>query len=119
MKRARQKKRRATTTTTSQRANGLISGFIEHQNMPKREWKNQHASRAGRGGPVVDEGAASTTAGSLAAGDGVYRSLDPLDPRRVSLDIFEAYCQEMLATKSVARRAYLITKMRVSDRTIF
>ncbi len=40
--------------------------------------------------------------------------LDPLDPRKVSLDIFELYCQEMLMASSVGRRAYLIDKMRVS-----
>lgn len=41
-------------------------------------------------------------------------SLDPLDPRRVSLDIFEVYCHEMLTTAEVGRRAFLIKKMRVS-----
>jgi hypothetical protein len=40
---------------------------------------------------------------------------DPLDPRKVSLDIFENYCQEMLNSDDIGRRAYLIVKMRVSD----
>lgn len=39
---------------------------------------------------------------------------DPLDPRRLSLDIFEVYCHEMLNTGEVGRRAFLIKKMRVS-----
>ena len=51
---------------------------------------------------------------SLAMGEIIYRSLDPLDPRKVSLDIFELYCHEMLATPHVRRRAYLAEKMRVS-----
>lgn len=42
---------------------------------------------------------------------------DPLDPRKVSLDIFENYCQEMLNTDNIGRRAYLIVQMRVSDLT--
>jgi hypothetical protein len=41
-------------------------------------------------------------------------TLDPLDPRRVSLDIFEVYCHEMVTTGEVRRRAFLIKKMRVS-----
>jgi hypothetical protein len=86
--------------------------------MPTRGGKNQRPFRAARDDPAVDSGAAITTTGSLAAGGDVYRSLDPLDPRRVSLDIFEAYCHEMLATESVDRRAYLIGKMKVSDRAI-
>jgi hypothetical protein len=44
----------------------------------------------------------------------IYQSLDPLDPRKVSLDIFEMYCHEMVNTPSVGRRAYLINKMKVS-----
>jgi hypothetical protein len=44
---------------------------------------------------------------------------DPLDPRKVSLDIFENYCQEMLNTDDIGRRAYLIVKMRVSDLTSY
>ena len=44
----------------------------------------------------------------------IYQSLDPLDPRKVSLDIFEMYCHEMVNTPSVSRRAYLINKMKVS-----
>ena len=48
------------------------------------------------------------------ANDAILASLDPLDPRRVSLDIFEVYCHEMVMTSSVGRRAYLIDKMRVS-----
>ncbi len=46
--------------------------------------------------------------------DTVMASLDPLDPRRVALDIFEVYCHEMVTTSSVGRRAYLIDRMRVS-----
>ena len=44
----------------------------------------------------------------------IYQSLDPLDPRKVSLEIFELYCHEMITAPIVGRRAYLITKMRVS-----
>jgi hypothetical protein len=44
---------------------------------------------------------------------------DPLDPRKVALDIFENYCQEMLNTDDIGRRAYLIVKMRVSDLTSY
>lgn len=47
--------------------------------------------------------------------DANVASLDPLDPRKVSLDIFEVYCHEMVMTSSVGRRAYLIEKMRVSS----
>ena len=42
-------------------------------------------------------------------------SLDPLDPRKVSLDIFELYCHEMIMSEEVPRRAYLIKKLRVSS----
>ena len=78
------------------------------------------SANAARDGPIDDDdGAARRTTGSLAAGEGVYRSLDPLDPRRVSLDIFEVYCHEMLASECVERRAYLINKTRVSNRTSF
>ena len=45
----------------------------------------------------------------------IYQSLDPLDPRKVSLEIFELYCHEMITAPIVGRRAYLITKMRVSS----
>lgn len=41
-------------------------------------------------------------------------SLDPLDPRRVSLDIFELYCYEAIMTNEVGRRVFLIKKLRVS-----
>ncbi len=40
-------------------------------------------------------------------------SLDPLDPRKVALDIFEVYCHEMVTTSTVGRKAFLIEKMRV------
>ena len=50
----------------------------------------------------------------LAVGESIYQALDPLDPRKVALDIFEVYCYEMLTTKFIGRRAYLIKKMRVS-----
>ena len=53
-------------------------------------------------------------AGDAAPGESVFASLDPLDPRKVSLDIFELYCQEMLTTPFVGRRVFLIKKMRVS-----
>ncbi|KAL7551416.1 hypothetical protein ACHAWF_017653 [Thalassiosira exigua] len=48
----------------------------------------------------------------LATRENNYESLDPLDPRKISLDVFELYCHEMLATDCVARRAFLISKMR-------
>ena len=48
-------------------------------------------------------------------GDNHQKLDDPLDPRKVSLDIFENYCQEMLNSDDIGRRAYLIVKMRVSD----
>ena len=47
-------------------------------------------------------------------GQMIYSSLDPLDPRRVSLDLFELYCYEMIMTQDVGRRVFLIKKMRVS-----
>ena len=59
---------------------------------------------------VAEEG----SAGAAAPGESVFASLDPLDPRKVSLDIFELYCQEMLTTPFVGRRVFLIKKMRVS-----
>ena len=49
----------------------------------------------------------------------IYQSLDPLDPRKVSLEIFELYCHEMITAPIVGRRAYLITKMRVSGDGLF
>jgi hypothetical protein len=45
-------------------------------------------------------------------------SLDPLDARRVSLDIFELYSYEAIMTEDVGRRAFLIGKMRVSPRVL-
>jgi len=42
-------------------------------------------------------------------------SLDPLDPRKVSLDLFELYCYEMIMTGDMSRRVFLIKKMRVSS----
>lgn len=56
----------------------------------------------------------TTTNDKLAVGESIYQALDPLDPRKVALDIFEVYCYEMLTTKFIGRRAYLIKKMRVS-----
>jgi len=54
------------------------------------------------------------SAWELAAGTvGIYQGLDPLDPRKVSFDLFELYCHELLNTEVVGRRAYLIDKMRV------
>ncbi len=54
-------------------------------------------------------------ADTLAMREDIYPSLDdPLDPRKVSLDIFEMYCHEMINTPMVGRRAYLINKMKVS-----
>ena len=43
----------------------------------------------------------------------ILDSLDPLDPRKISFDMFELYCQEMLMTSFVGRRVYLIEKTRV------
>ena len=51
---------------------------------------------------------------TLQVGEKIYLMLDPLDPRKIALDIFEVYCHEMLCTKFIGRRAYLIIKMRVS-----
>jgi len=51
---------------------------------------------------------------SIEVGELIYNTIDPLDPRKVSFDIFEAYCHEMLTTNYVGRRAYLISQMRVS-----
>ena len=56
----------------------------------------------------------TTTNDKLAVGESIYQALDPLDPRKVALDIFEVYCYEMLTTKFIGRRAYLIKTMRVS-----
>jgi hypothetical protein len=69
------------------------------------------ASNTARGGTVDDDSAVVAAGG---AGEGLYQSLDPLDPRRVSLDILELYCHEMLVTDLVDRRVYLIGKMMVS-----
>ena len=44
----------------------------------------------------------------------IYHRLDPLDARKVSLDIFEMYCHEMIHTPTVGRRAYLIERMKVN-----
>ena len=51
---------------------------------------------------------------SIEVGELIYNTIDPLDPRKVSFDIFEVYCHEMLTTNYVGRRAYLIGQMRVS-----
>lgn len=51
---------------------------------------------------------------SIEVGELIYNTIDPLDPRKVSFDIFEVYCHEMLTTNYVGRRAYLISQMRVS-----
>jgi len=59
-----------------------------------------------------DEGGARDDAADTT--QDIYQTLDPLDPRKVSLDIFEMYCHEMVNTPSVGRRAYLINKMKVS-----
>ena len=82
--------------------------------MAKLTKKFPAANNMARGGPNVDDESAVLVATGGGEGEGVYRSLDPLDPRRVSMDIFELYCQEMLVTDFVGRRAYLINKMRVS-----
>ncbi|KAL7541959.1 hypothetical protein ACHAXR_011387 [Thalassiosira sp. AJA248-18] len=71
------------------------------------------AEDEGRGNNGVD------ATDSVAMGESVYQSLDPLDPRKVSLDIFELYCQEMIMTTFVGRRVFLIKKMRyMIDRLI-
>ena len=42
-------------------------------------------------------------------------TLDPLDPRIVSRDIFELYCYEMIMEENeVRRRAFLVAKVKVS-----
>lgn len=46
--------------------------------------------------------------------DNIYQFLDPLDPRKVSLDIFEMYCHELVHTDSIGRMAYLMDKTKVS-----
>ncbi len=46
--------------------------------------------------------------------DNIYQLLDPLDPRKVSLDIFEMYCHELVHTDSIGRMAYLMDKTKVS-----
>ena len=53
---------------------------------------------------------------SIEVGELIYNTIDPLDPRKVSFDIFEAYCHEMLTTNYVGRRANLISQMRVSTK---
>ena len=70
---------------------------------------------------VADEGRSNDSDGSaidqtdsLAVGEFVYQSLDPLDPRKVALNMFELYCHELITTPSVSRRAFLIDEMRVS-----
>ena len=86
--------------------------------MAKLAKKVPAANNMARGGTTVDDESAVVVATGGGVGEGVYRSLDPLDPRRVSMDIFELYCQEMLVTDFVGRRAYLINKMRVSIYTL-
>lgn len=49
-----------------------------------------------------------------AAGEQMYQSLDPGDARKVSLDIFEWFCYQMLKTESVSRRAFLVKELSVS-----
>eukprot|EP00578_Thalassiosira_sp_NH16_P007264 CAMPEP_0181126696 /NCGR_PEP_ID=MMETSP1071-20121207/27779_1 /TAXON_ID=35127 /ORGANISM="Thalassiosira sp., Strain NH16" /LENGTH=582 /DNA_ID=CAMNT_0023212339 /DNA_START=166 /DNA_END=1914 /DNA_ORIENTATION=- len=68
---------------------------------------------------VADEGRSNDNDGSaidqtdsLAVGEFVYQSLDPLDPRKVALNMFELYCHELITTPSVSRRAFLIDEMR-------
>ena len=51
---------------------------------------------------------------SLAVGEMIYQDLDPLDSRKVALNLFEVYCHEMLSTKYIARRAFLLKEMKVS-----
>lgn len=65
-----------------------------------------------------DEMNANDYPDSLAIGQIIYNSLDPLDPRKVSLDMFELYCHEMLMTDFVGRRAYLIKKLTVSSHDV-
>lgn len=60
-----------------------------------------------------DDGRSAYHADAADAQD-MYHFLDPLDPRKVSLDIFEMYCHEMIITPMISRRAYLINKMKVS-----
>mmetsp|Transcript_27898 Transcript_27898/g.48240 ORF Transcript_27898/g.48240 Transcript_27898/m.48240 type:complete len:81 (-) Transcript_27898:718-960(-) len=64
---------------------------------------------------VTAEKAAAVRANdSLAKGKNIYQSLDPLEPAKVAMDIFEVYCREMLMTNFVGRRVFLIKSMRVS-----
>ena len=65
-------------------------------------------------GGVITSTATNNKDNVLQVGEKIYLMLDPLDPRKIALDIFEVYCHEMLCTKFIGRRAYLITKMRVS-----
>ncbi|KAL9180091.1 hypothetical protein ACHAXT_008061 [Thalassiosira profunda] len=64
--------------------------------------------------------AGSQDGGSLPGGRANDEPLDPLDPRRVSLDLFELYCFEMLSApyEHVGRRAYLVEKMRYMIRRL-
>ena len=62
--------------------------------------------------PALDDGSHEDAADS--GEDNIFQSVDPLDPRKVSLDIFEMYCHEMVNTPTIGRRAYLIIQMRVS-----
>lgn len=39
-------------------------------------------------------------------------SQDPLNPRKVAMDIFEAYCHDVLMTSSVERRSYLMNETK-------
>lgn len=62
---------------------------------------------------IVDDGG-SHDDGVTREDDNIYQPLDPLDPRKVSLDIFEMYCHELVHTDSIGRMAYLMDKTKVS-----
>eukprot|EP00581_Thalassiosira_minuscula_P013882 CAMPEP_0183736140 /NCGR_PEP_ID=MMETSP0737-20130205/48588_1 /TAXON_ID=385413 /ORGANISM="Thalassiosira miniscula, Strain CCMP1093" /LENGTH=559 /DNA_ID=CAMNT_0025970073 /DNA_START=81 /DNA_END=1761 /DNA_ORIENTATION=+ len=62
---------------------------------------------------VEDEGAVAANDSPASKGINHYQPLlDPLDPRKVALDMFELYSKEMITTASVARRAFLINNMK-------
>ncbi len=67
-------------------------------------YTNDEAMIADDGGPHDDGGTR----------EDIYQFLDPLDPRKVSLDIFEMYCHELVHANSIGRMAYIMDKTKVS-----
>ena len=82
------------SNTAATMADGTPPGYIGDEKMP-----------------ALDDGSHEDAADP---GEDIYQSVDPLDPRKVSLDIFEMYCHEMVNTPTIGRKAYLIIQMRVS-----